>query len=390
MDDARAHPRASLKTIAETLNEGTDLEPMLRGGPPRALGSAGLHHGLDLPHRARPAASTGWSWITGCLLPGREAPHASGRVLVPRLVLDGELDGRQHHGVQAPGGREAPPVGRNLQHEPPCDEVGTSGKDRFWPPQRGPSRQAGLHPQELALLESGGAPDRTPIARSAFSRPAGTRPGSRSGIAWPGTYTTPSPSRFSRSISSPRAARKLVHDRPDEAARALEEIHSLGPGARSQAMRSLIWQLRPEGLEQGLVTALTQYGSGSGSGWKSPWRSAVRPRRWRRRFGGSDRSAKQREAARRGRPGTGEVCGRYRETATLIVRDAGVGFNARGTSGAAPGAGRFGLIGMRERAQSLGGDVTIRWPGWWDRGPGPRYSPAFEELPGRRGPGGRG
>lgn len=235
-----------------------------------------------------------------------------------------------------------------------------SGKERFGLLNVAHPGKRGFSEQELALLESVALQIGTAIARVRLlqAQRDQARMEERNRLARD-LHDAISQSLFSLNLLA-QGARKLVHERPDEAARALEEIHALAQESL-QAMRSLIWQLRPEGLEQGLVTALTQYGErlglrvevaveGSGA---VP--QAVEEALWR--IGQEALNNVRRHA------GVDRVQVRYavdRETATLIVRDAGVGFNAREPRGAAPGRGSFGLIGMRERAQSLGGDVTIR------------------------------
>src|SRR5690606_3857366 len=122
-NEARTRELLALKTIAETLNEATDLEPMLQGVLPKVLEALGF--------------TTGWIFLTGRPpglpahrrsraparpLPGREAPHEPGRVLVPRCVLGGRAGaGGQHHGMQAPGRGPPAPVGRDPPDQPPCD-----------------------------------------------------------------------------------------------------------------------------------------------------------------------------------------------------------------------------------------------------------------------------
>ena len=157
-----------------------------------------------------------------------------------------------------------------------------------------------------------------------------------------------------------QGARNLVYERPDEAARALIEIQALAQESL-EAMRSLIWQLRPEGLEQGLVTALTQYGARIGldvevdvtGGATLP--RAVEEALWR--IGQEALNNVKRHA------GVQRVRIEFtadQEAVTLIVRDNGAGFRWRPSGADGFGGGSFGLIGMRERAQSLGGDVTVR------------------------------
>ena len=157
-----------------------------------------------------------------------------------------------------------------------------------------------------------------------------------------------------------QGARKLVHHRPDETPRALEEIQALAQESL-QAMRSLIWQLRPEGLEHGLVTALTQYGARIGLEVEvdvtgsTTVPQAVEEALWRigqealnnvRRHAGVDRVRIEYAAGR--------------ETVTLVVRDAGVGFDHIHRVTPLPQAVRLDSLECENGPQSLGGDVTIR------------------------------
>ena len=104
-----AHENSRLfKTIAETLNEGTEIEPMLLGVLPKLLDVMGFTTGwifLAGPWEALLQARRG-SRPSARPLPGREAPDERGRVLVPQRLLERRAGaGRQHHGVQAAGRR---------------------------------------------------------------------------------------------------------------------------------------------------------------------------------------------------------------------------------------------------------------------------------------------
>lgn len=362
-DEVRTRELLALKTIAETLNEGTDLEPMLRGVLPKLLEAMGFttgwifltgpggrsyrlvaDHGLPpaLDREAKRPMSRGACWCLDAYWNGRLERAANTmeckRLDDARRRQWGETHGISHHAtVPLVSGSDR--VGLlNVAHP---------GKRRF-------------SPQELALLESVALQIGTAIARVRLlqAQRDQARIDERNRLARD-LHDSISQSLFSLNLLA-QGARKLVHHRPDEAARALDEIHALAQESL-QAMRSLIWQLRPEGLEQGLVTALSQYAarlglqvgaSVTGSGVvpqaveEALWRIGQEALNNARRHAGVDRV--QIEYA------TGS------ETATLILRDAGVGFMARPSDAAASGGRSFGLIGMRERAQSLGGDVTIR------------------------------
>lgn len=360
-DEARTRELLALKTIAEQLNEGTDLEPMLRGVLPKLLEAMGF--------------TTGWIFLTG---PSRRSYRLiADHGLPPALCREGKrpmsrggcwcLDaywkGKLERAANTMECKRLEDARRRqwgethrISHHATVPLA--SGSERFGLLNVAHPRKRRFSPDELALLESVAFQIGTAIARVRLlqAQRDQARIDERNRLARD-LHDSISQSLFSLNLLA-QGARKLVHHRPDEAARALDEIHALAQESL-QAMRSLIWQLRPEGLEQGLVTALTQYGARlglkveadvTGSGVVP---QAVEEALWRigqealnnvRRHAGVDRVQIEYAADR--------------ETATLVVRDAGVGFASR-PSGAADSSG-FGLIGMRERAQSLGGDVTVR------------------------------
>ncbi|HZG55058.1 GAF domain-containing sensor histidine kinase [Paenibacillus sp.] len=141
---------------------------------------------------------------------------------------------------------------------------------------------------------------------------------------------------------------------PDGARRAAEEIGRLSREALTE-MRGMIRQLRPAGLEEGLLTGLAKYGAAIGltvdcdaGALSTPMPERVELALWRigqealnnaRKHAGVERAA----VALSIEP----------DAVIMTVTDRGVGF--------APGAGGFGfgLTTMRERAESVGGAVTV-------------------------------
>ncbi|MFO7255591.1 histidine kinase [Limnochorda sp.] len=358
-NEARTRELLALKTIAETLNEATDLEPMLQGVLPKVLEALGF--------------TTGWIFLTG---PGPRAYRLiADHGLPPALCRDAKrpmsrggcwcLDAYWGGGLErAANTMECKRLdearrrqwGETHQISHHATVPLASGSVRFGLLNVAHPEKRHFSPQELALLESVALQIGTAIARVRLlqAQRDQARLEERNRLARD-LHDSISQSLFSLNLLA-QGARKLIHRDPEEAARALEEIQALAQESL-QAMRSLIWQLRPEGLEQGLITALTQYGARLGltvevavtGGGAVP--QAVEEALWR--IGQEALNNVRRHA------GVDQVQVEYgldREMVTLTVRDRGVGFQAR----AAGASGGFGLIGMRERAQSLGGDVTVR------------------------------
>lgn len=359
-DEARARELQALKTIAETLNEGTELEPMLQGVLPKLLDALGF--------------TTGWIFLAG---PGRGSYRlVADHGLPPALARDdkrpmctgvcwclneywrGKLE-RAANTIECKRLDDARRrrSGETFDISHHASVPLASGKDRFGLLNVAHPGKRRFSPQELALLESVALQIGTAIARVRLlqAQRDQARVDERNRIARD-LHDSISQSLFSLNLLA-QGARKVIHQRPEEAARALDEIQALAQESLL-AMRSLIWQLRPEGLEQGLVTALTQYGARLGlqvaaevTGSVSVpqvieealWRIGQEALNNVRRHAGVDRV--QMEYAVRP------------DAVILVVRDAGVGFG--GIPSPSKGRG-FGLIGMRERAQSLGGDVTVR------------------------------
>lgn len=152
-----------------------------------------------------------------------------------------------------------------------------------------------------------------------------------------------------------RGARGLVESDPTTTAQALTEMESLSQEALKE-MRGLIWQLRPAGLEDGLLTALQRYGEGLGlqvEGQVEGVRElprAVEEALWRI---GQESLNNVRKHAQ-----TNRVRLLLRMTDAdvfLEVADDGRGFVSDRTRS----ADTLGMTSMRERAQALGGTFVI-------------------------------
>lgn len=137
--------------------------------------------------------------------------------------------------------------------------------------------------------------------------------------------------------------------------RSLQEIRQLSQEALKE-MRTLIWQLRPAGLEHGLITALKQYGKSMDltvyekvEGVRELPR-AIEEALWRI---GQEALNNVRKHA-----DTNTVYVRLIKTesrACLEVLDRGRGFSQEKRKGKLT----MGMLTMRERAETLGGELTI-------------------------------
>lgn len=160
---------------------------------------------------------------------------------------------------------------------------------------------------------------------------------------------------FSLTLTT-RGAESMVTVQPELAGKALQDIQGLAQNALRE-MRSLIWQLRPVGLEEGLCTALKRYGESLGlcatagvEGVRSLPR-AIEEALWR--IGQESLNNVRKHAA------TDHVEIRIRLTdadVSLEVADRGCGFITQ-----QPVRGRsLGMESMRERAQALGGTFSVQ------------------------------
>lgn len=161
---------------------------------------------------------------------------------------------------------------------------------------------------------------------------------------------------FSLSMTAKGVESLLAGNELDSARSAVRDMQSLSKNALKE-MRALIMQLRPAGLEDGLVQALKEYcrkldlcitvrKTGLG---ELP--RAVEEALWRIGQEALNNVSKHAGTAKV------EVSLMLRGgEAVLRVADEGRGFGKRG---AAAGMGSIGLSTMRERAEALGGTLTI-------------------------------
>jgi hypothetical protein len=161
---------------------------------------------------------------------------------------------------------------------------------------------------------------------------------------------------FSLSMTAKGAEQQLRGGDADAALAAIREMQSLARDALKE-MRALIMQLRPAGLEAGLVTALSEYGRKLGlkvstriSGVRELPRQ-VEEALWRigqEALNNVSKHARTDEASVELELGD--------RAAVLRIADSGVGLPA-GIAGR-PGAS-LGLFTMRERAMELGGELLV-------------------------------
>ena len=136
----------------------------------------------------------------------------------------------------------------------------------------------------------------------------------------------------------------------------LQEIQSLAQKALEE-MRALIWQLRPEGLEQGLVTALQRYGESLGVRVCGQPRGvlelppALEEALWRIGQEALNNVSKHARVDR-----ADIVLGVSRRKVLMEVADGGCGFSVSGQGRESA----MGMRTMRERAEALGGSVVVQ------------------------------
>jgi len=156
-----------------------------------------------------------------------------------------------------------------------------------------------------------------------------------------------------------RGLEAVLRDAPEGARKGAAEIGRLSREALTE-MRGMIRQLRPTGLEEGLLTGLARYGASIGlsvacdAGELRQLPEYVETALWRigqealnnvRKHAGVERA---------------EVALAFeRDEAVMTVVDRGAGFHERRERLATASECGIGLATMRERAESLGGRVDI-------------------------------
>jgi two-component system NarL family sensor kinase len=160
---------------------------------------------------------------------------------------------------------------------------------------------------------------------------------------------------FSLSLTA-RAAQQLTPEQSELWRESLQDMQRLSQEALRE-MRNLIWQLRPPGLEEGLVTALASYGAQMGLAVETevngvaPLDRYVEETLWR--IGQEALNNVTKHAGVKAVQIQLDVGG---NRVKLQVSDDGRGFPVP------QAAGKFeslGITSMKERARLLGGDVTV-------------------------------
>ncbi|MFC4601258.1 GAF domain-containing sensor histidine kinase [Cohnella hongkongensis] len=152
-----------------------------------------------------------------------------------------------------------------------------------------------------------------------------------------------------------KGAEAMIAGKEPAVADSLREIGALSQEVLKE-MRALIWQLRPAGLENGLLPALKQYGQRIGltvfeqAEGVMDLPRAIEEALWR--IGQEALNNVKKHA------GTNAAYVRLKKTesaAVLEIEDRGKGFGR----GWRKGRRSMGLTSMRERAEALGGDIAI-------------------------------
>jgi signal transduction histidine kinase len=160
---------------------------------------------------------------------------------------------------------------------------------------------------------------------------------------------------FSLTLTA-RGTESLLEGQSEFVSQSLKEIQSLSQDALKE-MRSLIFQLRPAGLEQGLITALRCYGEGLGITVKEKVEGArelpraIEEALWRIGQEGLNNISKH--------AGTNQATVHLRVKENEISLD--IADQGRGVStGHSPNEQSMGMLSMRERAEMLGGEFFIQ------------------------------
>lgn len=158
-----------------------------------------------------------------------------------------------------------------------------------------------------------------------------------------------------------RVARRIMDQEPQEAWQLIERVSELARGGLAEARRS-VWALRAEALEssnwvQALADSLRQMTQGLAvqtavEAQGTPYPLPIDTRMHLFRIGQEALT----NALRHGQPGRIQIAIHYeRQQVQLQVQDDGQGFNL---DHPIPSGG-FGLIGMQQRAERIGGRLTV-------------------------------
>lgn len=137
--------------------------------------------------------------------------------------------------------------------------------------------------------------------------------------------------------------------------RSLQEIRQLSQEALKE-MRTLIWQLRPAGLEHGLLTALKQYGNSMDLRvYEQVEGIRELPRAIEEAFWRIGQEAMNNVKKHAGTNAVYVTLVKSEQFASLEIIDKGQGFSTEKRKGRLT----MGMLSMRERAETLGGELSV-------------------------------
>jgi signal transduction histidine kinase len=138
--------------------------------------------------------------------------------------------------------------------------------------------------------------------------------------------------------------------------RSLQDIRQLSQEALKE-MRTLIWQLRPAGLEHGLITALKQYGKSMDlTVYEQVEGVRELPRAIEEAFWRIGQEALNNVKKHADTNAVHIRLVKSEHLASMEIMDKGKGFSPEKRSGRLT----MGMLSMRERAETLGGDLSIK------------------------------
>lgn len=346
----------TLKVIAETLNQSNDLNDMLQSVLEELLDVTGLATGWIFLVREKPE----FTFVASHNLPPalsfeNKKPMCKGSCHCLSRFWNGHLDepvniieckrledAKRHNWGDRQG----------LTHHATVPL--TAGEERFGILNVAAPGKEHFNNEELTLLQSVAFQIGTAVKRIRLVRKQRelTLFEERNRLARD-LHDSVNQKLFSLSLTASGAKAVLNdHDRLDQ---SLDQIQTLSSDALKE-MRTMIWQLRPAGIEEGVVTALKKYGNHLGLEINDTVEGVnelprpVEEVLWR--IGQEALNNVTKHA------GTDQVIVKMvtsSNSVTLHICDSGYGFDPE----KAREKDTFGLMNMKERAEMFGGHLTM-------------------------------
>ncbi|HEX6923540.1 MAG TPA: GAF domain-containing sensor histidine kinase [Bacillales bacterium] len=346
----------TLKVIAETLNQSNDLHDMLQSVLEKLLDVTGM--------------ATGWIFLVG---EKPEYTFVASHNLPPALERDNKkpmCSGSCHCLSRYWNGRLEKPVNiieckrledakkydwgdrQGLTHHATVPL--TAGGERFGIMNVAAPDKEHFNEDELTLLQSVAYQIGTAVKRIRLAQKQRelTLIEERNRLARD-LHDSVNQKLFSLSLTA-RGAKAILED-SERLGQSLDQIQNLSRDALKE-MRSMIWQLRPAGIEEGVVTALKKYGTYLGLEVNdevtgvSELPRTIEEVLWRI---GQEALNNVKKHARTDSVDVKMMTSE--RNVILYVSDSGQGFNLEKVRQ----KGTFGLISMKERAELFGGNLTI-------------------------------